>query len=64
MARSNLVSYAFFMGKGKTMDFSEAIVVCDSKLAIDDRSDKKFHLTSKLCPLGATYIYYIMNKIV
>ena len=35
------------------MDFSETIVVCDLKLATDDRSDKKFLLTSKLCPLGA-----------
>ena len=41
------------MGKGKTMDFSETIVVYDLKLATDDRSDKKFLLTSKLCPLGA-----------
>ena len=35
------------------MDISETIVVCDLKLATDDRSDKKFLLTSKLCPLGA-----------
>ena len=35
------------------MDFSETIVVCDLKLAIDDRSDKRFLLTSKLFPLGA-----------
>ena len=39
--------------KGKTMDFSEIIVVSDLKLATDDRSDKKFLLTSKLRPLGA-----------
>ena len=52
-ARSNLVSYAFVCEKGKPMDFSETIVVCDLKLATDDRSDKKFLLTSKLCPLGA-----------
>ena len=39
--------------KGKTMDFSETILVYDLKLATDDRSDKKFLLTSKLCPLGA-----------
>ena len=38
--------------KGKTVDFSETIVVYDLKLATDDRSDKKFLLTSKLCPLG------------
>ena len=43
----------FCMGKGKTMDFSETIVVCDLKLATDDRSDKKFRLTSNFCPLGA-----------
>ena len=53
MARSNLVPYAFVWEKGKTMDFSETIVVYDLKLATDDRSDKKFLLTSKLCPLGA-----------
>ena len=35
------------------MDFSEKIVVYDLKLATDDRSDKKFLLTSKLCHLGA-----------
>ena len=51
-ARSDLVPYAFVWEKGKTMDFSETIVVYDLKLAIDDRSDKKFHLTSKICPLG------------
>ena len=41
------------LNKGKTMDFSESIVVCDLKLLTDDRSDKKFLLTSKLCSLGA-----------
>ena len=51
--RSNLVPYAFVWEKGKTMDFSETIVVCDLKLATDDQSDKKFLLTSKPCPLGA-----------
>ena len=49
-AWSNLVPYAFVLEKGKTMDFSETIVVYDLKLATDDRSDL---LTSKLCPLGA-----------
>ena len=48
-----MVHYAFVWEKGKTMDFSETIVVYDLKLATDDRSDKKFLLTSKLCPLGA-----------
>ena len=48
-----MVPYAFVWGKGKTMDFSETIVVFDLKLATDDHSDKKFPLTSKLCPLGA-----------
>ena len=52
-ARSNLVPTAFVWEKSKTMDFSETIVVYDLKLATDDRSDKKFLLTSKLCPLGA-----------
>ena len=35
------------------MDFSETFVFYDLKLATDDQSDKKFLLTSKLCPLGA-----------
>ena len=52
-ARSNLVPYAFGLEKGKTIDFSETIVVYDWKLATDDRSDKKFLLISKPCPLGA-----------
>ena len=61
-ARSNLVPNAFVWEKGKTMDFSETIVVYDLKLATDDQSDKKFLLASKLCPLyapypGATYMY-------
>ena len=50
---SNLVPYAFVWEKGKTMDFSETIVVYDLKLTTDDQSDNKFPLTSKLCPLGA-----------
>ena len=52
-ARSNLIPYAFLWEKGKTMDFSETIVVYDLKQATDHRSDKKFLLTSKLCPLEA-----------
>ena len=55
MARSNLVPYAFVWEKGKTMDFSETIVVYDLKLATDDQSDTQVLLTSKLCPLGAVY---------
>ena len=52
-ARSSLVPYAFVWEKGKTMDFSETVVVFDLKLATDDLSDKKFLFTSKLCPQGA-----------
>ena len=40
-ARSNLVPYAFVWEKGKIMEFSETIVICDLKLATDDRKDKK-----------------------
>ena len=67
-AMSNLVPYAFLWEKGKTMDFSETIVIYDLKLAIDDWSDKKFMLTSKLCPLGAVcpllrgYIHVINHE--
>ena len=57
MARSNLVPNAFVWEKDKTMDFSEAIVIYDLKLATDDQSDNKFLLTSKLCPLGLLHIY-------
>ena len=53
MARSKLVPCAFVWEKGKTIDFSETIVVYDLKLVTDDRSDKKFLLTSKFCSLGA-----------
>ena len=35
-ARSNLVPYAFVWEKGKTVDFSETIVVYDLTLATDD----------------------------
>ena len=64
-ARSNMVLYIFVWEKGKTMDFSETIVVYDLKLATDDQSDKKFLLTSILCPLRAVcplpwgYIYVL-----
>ena len=52
-AMSNLVPYAFVWEKVKTMDFSETSVFFDLKLAAEGLSDKKFLLTSKLCPLGA-----------
>ena len=48
-----MVLYIVVWEKGKTMDFSETIVVYDLKLATDDQSDKKFLLTSILCPLRA-----------
>ena len=54
--RSNMVLYIFVLEKRKTMDFSETIVVYDLKLATDNRSDKKFLLTSILCPLRALYL--------
>ena len=57
--------------KGKTMDFSETIVVYDLKLATDDRCDKMFLLTSKFRPqgvvsscLGFIYMYKILTKYV
>ena len=46
-ARSNLVPYTFVF-----LDFSETIVVYNLKPATDDRSDKKFLLTSKFVPWG------------
>ena len=68
MSRSNLVPCAFVLENGKTVDFSETIVVYDLKLATDDRSDKKFLLTSKLClpeavcPLSQGYIH-VLNRL-
>ena len=67
-ARSNLVPYAFVWEKGKTMGFSETIVVSDLKLATGDRSDKKILLTSKLyllwtvCPLPRGYIHVLNHE--
>ena len=67
-AMSNLLPYAFVWEKGKTMEFLETIVVYELKLATDDRSDKKFLLTSKLCPLWAVcplprgYIHVLNHK--
>ena len=45
-ARSNLLPYAFVWEKCKTMAVSETIVIYDLELATDDRSDKKFLLTT------------------
>ena len=67
-----MVLYIVVWEKGKTMDFSETIVVFDLKLATDDQSDKKFLLTSILCPLravcplplGYIHVLKIMKKIV
>ena len=47
-----MIPYAFVWEKGKITEFSETIIVYDLKLTTDDRGDKKFLLTSKLCPLG------------
>ena len=56
-----MVPYAFVWEKGKTMDFSETVVVYDLKLATNDQSDKKFLLTSKLCPLAPGLYIYVLN---
>ena len=58
----------FCMEKGKTMDFSETIVVCDLKQATDGRSDKKYLLASKfrplgsVCPLPLSYIHVLNHE--
>ena len=52
MVRSNLLPYAFVWEKGKTMDFSETIVIYDLKLARDDLSDMNFLLKSKFLSPG------------
>ena len=48
--------------KGKTIDFSETIVIYDLKLATDDQNDKKFPLTSKFCPLPWDYIHVLNHE--
>ena len=50
-AMSNLVPYAFIWEKGKTMGFSETIVVYDLKLATDDRSNSTTDIKT-LSPVG------------
>ena len=62
IARSNLVPYPFVWEKGRTMDFSETVVIYDLKLATDDQSDKKFLLTSKL-PRGYTHVLNHKKKL-
>ena len=66
--RCRPMSFFWLRCQGKTIDFSDTIVVYDLKLATDDRSDKKFLLTSKLCPLGTVcplprgYIYALNRE--
>ena len=63
-----MVLYIVVWEKGKTMDFSETIVVYDLKRATDVQSDKKFLVTSILCPLRAVcplprgYIHVLNQK--
>ena len=63
-----MVLYIVVWEKGKTMDFSETIVVYDLKLATDDQSDKKFLLTLILChlravcPLPRGYIHVLNHE--
>ena len=52
MARLNLLPYASVWEKGKTMDFSETIVVYDLKLARDDLSNMNFLLKLKILSPG------------
>ena len=64
LLQGQIWSHAFVWEKCKTVDFSETIVVYDLQLATDDRSDKKFLLTSKLCPvcpLPRDYIH-VLNR--
>ena len=44
MARSNLVHYSFVREKGKTMDFSETIVVSDIKVGRCSQLNKSMNL--------------------
>ena len=48
--------------KVKQWIFSETIVVYDLKRATRDQSDKKFALTTKLCPLPRGYIYVLNHE--
>ena len=51
-ARSNLVPYAFVWEKGKTVDFSEIIVVYDLKLATDERKGQEVSVDIKTLSPG------------
>ena len=52
-ARSKLVPYAFVWEKGKTMNFSEIIVVYDLKLATDDQKvTRSFRWHQNFVPWG------------
>ena len=61
LRQGQIWSFMLVWEKDKTMDFfSETIVVYDLKLATNDRSDKKFLLTSKLRPrLPRCYIHVL-----
>ena len=50
MARSNLAPYAFVWINVKTMDFSGTIMEFVMKLVPVGHNDKRYLLTSKLCP--------------
>ena len=52
MSRSKLVPYAFVLEKGKTIDFSELIVIYDLKLATDDRREKNVSVDIKTVSPG------------
>ena len=52
MARSNLVLYAIVWEKGKTMDFSETIVICYLKLAKMTEVTRKFFWHQHFVPWG------------
>ena len=60
-ARSNLVPYGFVWEKGKTMDFSEAVVVCNLKLTTVDRSDKK--ISCCMPPLPQSYTCIVKKNV-
>ena len=69
-ARSNLVSYAFVLEKGKPMDFSETIVVCDVKVGRCSQLNEYMNLYEyqrsrsfiDLCPRSLRFNIFLRNR--
>ena len=61
-ARSILVPYAFVWEKGKTMDFSEFVVVYDLKQEVSVDIKTLSPAQGAVCPLPRGYIYVLNHE--